>query len=246
MPVTVHGTPGQSISNADGRFGADSRRGAFFERRVGHALERCLAARDHDTHLFHDLAGFHNVAGAGLDPMTLTNMNIDHLILGGDSYMIVDAKGCGAGQLRVLAGKGELVRHDGTVRPQPWMDNQKHNALMGVVYRLTGGKQGRPVWVIPDETIYDESIGEARFLHYRSRRFVGLLAQLWELPLALGDIFPRQPGADPVDVQRIRAHLSDPDAPIRTVSETRSVEDILAEVRADLTEHGIGDVDQDV
>ena len=62
-------------------------------------------------HLFHDLGGFRDVAGHGYGPVSLGMTNIDHVILSGAQWLLVDAKGTGAGVLTTDAtGKGVLIR----------------------------------------------------------------------------------------------------------------------------------------
>ncbi|MEV4247787.1 hypothetical protein AB0J63_30765 [Streptosporangium canum] len=95
MSVTVHGTPGWSLSDSGGaKYGSAARRGAFHERQVARALEQWLTARLDHFDLFHDLAGFHQVRGAGLKPRSLGAADIDHGMLTGGTWLIVDAKGC--------------------------------------------------------------------------------------------------------------------------------------------------------
>lgn len=161
MAVTVYGSPGQSIRGA-GRFRDDARRGAFFEGITGRALERWLARRPGDFHLFHDLTGFQSVSGHGYGKMSLGAGNIDHVILGGAAWLMVDAKGTGAGTLTVDdQGHGVLVRPDGSTKPQPWLDSLAFYSAMGVLVRLTGLK-GFPAWLVPDVTTLADELDDAR------------------------------------------------------------------------------------
>jgi hypothetical protein len=209
MPAITHGQPGQTLSLTPVRGdAASSRRGAFFERRVAAAIEHWLGRRADTIHVFHDLTNFHDVKGANLTAVGLGQTNIDHLLLTGRGWVMLDAKGCGAGTLQVDdEGKGILVDTAGNVRPQPWMDDLHSYARAGIAYRLTGGKTGVPVWVLPEQTHYDESIAEARFAE-RGATILNIaeLAQaaLDELaPLA----FPA-PEADPQDIARLRRHVA--------------------------------------
>src|SRR5512143_2755257 len=163
MTVVAHGVPGCSLTAA-ARGGRDAaRRGSYFERVTGAALHRWLDERPDTCHLFHDVSDLRQVTGAGLPPLRLGGTNIDHVVLSGDGWLLIDAKGCGSGHLQVLNGKGVLV-HDGTVIPQPWMDETKAYARAGALVRLTAGKPGFLVWVVPDGTEYGSSITRARFL----------------------------------------------------------------------------------
>ena len=65
--------------------------------------------------MFHDLGGFRNVAGHGLRPVSLGSTNIDHVVLSGARWLLVDAKGTGAGTLTLdTLGRGVLIQADGT------------------------------------------------------------------------------------------------------------------------------------
>ncbi|MFC4016030.1 nuclease-related domain-containing protein [Nonomuraea purpurea] len=163
MSVTVHGTPGWSlIDSGAAKYGADARRGAFHEQQVAKALEQWLATRPDHFHLFHDLEGFHQVRGGGLDPLSLGTSNIDHLVLTGDTWLIIDAKGCGAGTLGLNPqGKGVLVKTDGTVVPQKWLDDGRAYSRGGVIYRLTDATQGQTAWIVPDSTLLHPSVQQA-------------------------------------------------------------------------------------
>ena len=170
MSVIVYGRPGASLEAGCGRrFGRDyARRGAFFERMTGGVLEGWLAdARGH-YHLLHDLTGL-GFADArpdvGLDRMDVGRANFDHVVLGGAGWLLVNAKGIGKGTLCLdEQGRGVLVREDGEVRRQPWLDKATANAYAGMLRRLTGA-QGSLAWVVPDWTVIDqESLAAARCL----------------------------------------------------------------------------------
>ncbi|WP_074352773.1 hypothetical protein [Mycobacteroides abscessus] len=159
-------------------------------------------------HVFHDLTRFEDVKGAGLPALSLGGSNIDHLLLTGCGWVMIDAKGCGAGTLGVDEdGNGILTDAAGNVRPQPWMDDLHSYSRAGVPFRLTGGKGGVPVWVLPDETGYDASIAGARFVQKEATVLSltelaqGALDQLWPLEAPA-------PEADPRDIARLRRHLS--------------------------------------
>lgn len=215
MPAITYGHPGQTLDRApvNGDV-ARSRRGAFFERRVAAAIDRWLNHRTDTIHVFHDLTNFTKVKGANLDAIDLGNSNIDHLLLTGRGWVMLDAKGCGAGTLKVDGqGKGILIDTAGNIRPQPWMDDLHSYSRAGIAYRLTGGKPGAAVWVVPEETDYDESIAEARFAE-RGATILNIkeLAEgaLDELePL----VFPATE-ADSRDIDRLRRHVAVDQYPI--------------------------------
>jgi hypothetical protein len=143
---------------------AVARRGGFIEEATARALEHWLARRldRAGLHLFHDLGRFRDVAGCGLPPLSLGTANIDHVVLSGARWLLIDAKGTGAGTLTTdSAGKGVLVRPDGSTRPEPWLDNGKTRSAAGVLVRLTG-LRGWPVWVVPDGTKNDPGLFKSR------------------------------------------------------------------------------------
>ncbi len=134
--VQVHGEPGQRLLEGGTRaYGAaGARRGSFIEQAVARALEHWLSRRRDRAglHLFHDLGGFRDVAGHGLPPVSLGTVNIDHVILGGARWLLVDAKGTAAGILTTdSAGKGVLIQADGSRLPEPWLDNTKTRSAAG-------------------------------------------------------------------------------------------------------------------
>jgi nuclease-like protein len=214
MGAVVHGRPGRSILEHSGLTAAErssARRGAFFEKQVARMLHRWLARRSDEVHVFHDLVGLNNVSGAGLKPLSLGGSNIDHLVLTGDGWLMIDAKGCGAGSLQVHDGKGVLMRDDGTSTPQPWMDDRTAYSRAGVPYRLTEGKGGAAVWVLPRVTTYDHpSFQRARFLSRGGHFYI-----LHDAELADGELDAALPAsgkpAEPRDVERLSVHLSAPD-----------------------------------
>src|SRR5437016_14586854 len=119
----VHGEPGQRLLDSGARaYGAaDAARGSFIEQAVARALEHWLSGRPDRAglHLFHDLGGFRDVAGHGSGPVSLGTANIDHVVLSGAQWLLVDAKGTGAGPLTTDGrGRGVLIRPDGTTHPQ--------------------------------------------------------------------------------------------------------------------------------
>ena len=160
------GVPGQSLREHGARkYGAaTASRGSFIEQATARALEHWLSRRPDcaGLHLFHDLGGFRDVAGHGLPPVRLGAVNIDHVVLSGARWLLVDAKGTGAGTLTIdSAGKGVLIQADGTERPEPWLDSTRTRAPAGVLVRLTG-LRGWPVWVVPDATKHDPEVLKAR------------------------------------------------------------------------------------
>ncbi|MEU8205631.1 nuclease-related domain-containing protein [Streptosporangium sp. NPDC049046] len=209
MSVTVHGTPGWSLSDSGGaKYGSDARRGAFHERQVARALEQWLNTRPEHFHLFHDLERFDQVRGAGMKPLSLGSANIDHVVLTGATWLVIDAKGCGAGTLGLdQDGKGALLKPDGTLVPQRWLDDRRSYSRGGIIYRLTGGIQGGTAWIVPDTTLLDPSIQHA----------------LCSTPGKGGPVLPMraisdgyfnrhfpalQPAADPAHIEALAAHLS--------------------------------------
>lgn len=218
MGAVVHGRAGQSLQEPDEWAWSgttNARRGAFFEQRVAQVLHQWLAGRRDEVHVFHDLVGLNNIVSVNprskLKPISLGGSNIDHLVLAEDDWLMIDAKGCGAGSLQVHQGKGVLVREDGSRKPQPWMDD--HNALSraGVPARLTD-KGGIAVWVVPEATSYEHpSFRTARFLDHKKAR----LCVLIDAEVAAGELddwlpVPATP-ADPRDVERLHRYVSAPD-----------------------------------
>lgn len=212
--VVVFGRPGLSARQNNGSEWSGTsraRRGAFFEERVAQALHQWLTRRTDTVHVFHDLVALNNITGAGLKPCSLGNSNIDHLVLAGDTWFMLDAKGCGAGSLRVEEGAGVLVASDGRRTPQPWMDERTAYSRAGVPYRLTNGKGGVAIWVLPSHTAFDEpSVLNAKFLTTGGRMTV-----LHDTELAAGALDELLPApalpADPRDIDRLRGHVSAPE-----------------------------------
>ncbi len=168
--IQVHGEPGRRLLEDGGRtYGAaGARRGSFIEQAVARALEHWLSRRPDRAglHLFHDLGGFRDVAGHGFGPVSLGTANIDHVVLSGARWLVIDAKGTGAGTLTTDArGRGVLVQEDGAERPEPWLDTTKMRSAAAVLIRLTG-LRGWPVWVSPDATGHDPQVLKARAFRY--------------------------------------------------------------------------------
>lgn len=166
--VNVHGSPGQRLREAGApKYGAaDARRGAYFEQVVARALEQWLSRRPDcaGLHLFHDLGGFDAVAGHGYGPLSLGTANIDHVVLSGEQWLMLNAKGIGSGTLTTDSrNRGVLIQKDGTVKAQRWLDSQEARPAAGVLVRLTG-LRGRPLWVLPDATTIDPGLSSARAL----------------------------------------------------------------------------------
>lgn len=216
MGVIIHGCAGRSVmeqSEGDAARRSAARRGAFFEQRVAQMLHRWLADRTDEVHVFHDLVGLNNISGAGLKPVSLGGSNIDHLVLTGDGWLMIDAKGCGAGSLQVRHGKGVLVREDGSCVSQPWMDERTAYSRAGVPFRLTGGKRGAGVWVVPEATIYDHpSVHQARFVSCGG-------CVLHDAEVASGELDALLPApaasANPLDVERVERYVSAPEVVYR-------------------------------
>ena len=208
--VCVHGTPGQRLLESGAhRYGtADASRGAFIERAVARALEHWLSRRPDRAglHLFHDLGGFRNVTGRGLGPVSLGRANIDHVVLSGAQWLLVDSKGLGAGTLTTdPEGRGVLVQADGTSVPQQWMDSTREWSAAGVLFRLTG-LRGWPVWVLPDVTTLDlPGLGKARA--FRSGGTVGQISDVYGGSLDEVLAVP-QPPADPDAVAALGRYVT--------------------------------------
>ncbi|MFI6883857.1 nuclease-related domain-containing protein [Streptosporangium canum] len=207
MSVTVHGTPGWSLNDSGGaKYGSDARRGAFHERQVAQALERWLTSRPDHFDLFHDLTGFHQVRGAGLKPLSLGSANLDHVVLTGATWLIIDAKGCGAGTLGVdSGGNGMLVKPNGTAVPQKWLDDGRAYSRAGIIYRLTDGMRGQTAWIVPDTTLLHPSVQQAAC----STRG-GIVLPMRALTDGYFDrYFPApQSAADPAHIEALSAYLS--------------------------------------
>ena len=179
MGVIVHGYPGRTLeSGGEARYGrASTRRGAWFEGVTARALERWLSARRAKTHLSHDLTGFQHVEGHGYPPVSLGAANIDHVILTGRGWLMVNAKDCGSGTLGTDSrGRGVLMHADGTLTPQPWLDDCRSYSHAGVLTRLTGLK-GCLVWVVPDGTSTTHPSAERA----RCLRYTGMIMTVGEL-----------------------------------------------------------------
>ncbi|MGI5292916.1 nuclease-related domain-containing protein [Nonomuraea polychroma] len=207
MSVTVHGRPGWSLrSSGDGKYGSEARRGAFHEEQVARALERWLTKRPDHAHLFHDLLGFDKVTGAGLASLSLGTANIDHLVLTGARWLMIDAKGCGAGTLGLDPhGKGVMVKPDGTCVPQPWLDERRSYSLGGIPYRLTDGITGLMAWITPDTTLLHPSLRTAACM-----RRGGVVLPMRALTDGYFDheLPPPQPAADAAHIARFSEYLS--------------------------------------
>jgi hypothetical protein len=208
--VTVHGKPGQSLQKTGSRkYGsAAARRGGFIEEAAAAALEHWLTRRRDcaGLHLFHDLGGFRDVAGHGYGPVSLGTANMDHVVLSGAGWLLVDAKGTGGGTLTIDArGRGVLVQADGAERPEPWLDNSKMYSAAGVLMRLTGHR-GCAVWVVPDATRLDPGVLKARAFRYG-----GTICSISEVRNGrLAERFPvPQPPADPEVVTALARYVTE-------------------------------------
>lgn len=208
--VRVHGVPGQRLLEGGARrYGAaDVSRGAFIERAVARALEHWLSGRPDcaGLHLFHDLGGFRNVAGHGLGPVSLGRANIDHVVLSGTQWLLIDSKGLGVGILTTdPAGRGMLVRADGTSEPQRWMDSTRERSAAGILFRLTG-LRGWPAWVLPDVTTLDLP-GLVKARAFRSGGTVGQISDVYSGSLDEVMRAP-QPPADPAAVAALVRYVT--------------------------------------
>ena len=206
----VHGSPGRSLREDGARmYGAAARRGAFIEEATARALERWLSGRPDcaGLHLFHDLGGFRDVTGCGLPPLSLGTANIDHVILSGGRWLLVDAKGTAPGTLTTdSAGRGVLIEPDGSRRPEPWLDNTKMRSAAGVLVRLTG-LRGWPVWVVPDATEHDPGVLKARA--FAPGGAICTIGDVYSGSLDEVLAVPQSP-ADPAAVAALARYLSSP------------------------------------
>jgi hypothetical protein len=232
MSVIVHGTAGGSISaSGPARYGGETaRRASAFEVSAGAALERWLGDMPGEFHLFHDLTGI-RVATRG-HGRSLGGANIDHVVLSDTGLLVVNAKGCGAGALEVRDGRGVLVRPDGTVRPERWLDLRRDYSLAAALVRDAelAGLRGRIAWVVPDTTDTSRaSLRSARCLRFvrlaerpvfgRSAlvsmgrvQFTGAVVQVHELLagrlLAIWPRFFDGSGADPRDIASVARYVA--------------------------------------
>ena len=209
--VQVHGEPGQRLLEDGARaYGAAcARRGSFIEQAVARALEHWLSRRPDRAglHLFHDLGGFREVAGHGFGPVSLGPANIDHVVLTGARWLVIDAKGTGAGTLTTDArARGLLVQADGTERPEPWLDLAMMHSAAAVLTRLTG-LRGWPVWVTPDVTSHDPEL-----LRARAFRRGGTICSISDVYSGSLDkiLPPPQPPASPASVEALAWYLVRP------------------------------------
>jgi hypothetical protein len=194
-------------------YGAAARRGAFIEEATARALEHWLSGRLDcaGLHLFHDLGGFRDVTGCGLPPLSLGTANIDHVILSGGRWLVVDAKGTAPGTLTTDgAGRGVLIEPDGSRRAEPWLDNTKMRSAAGVLVRLTG-LRGWPVWVVPTATKHDPEVLKARA--FRPGGAICTISDVYDGALDQVLAVP-QPPADPAAVVALIRYVTGaPDAP---------------------------------
>jgi hypothetical protein len=209
--IQVHGEPGRRLLEDGGRaYGAaGARRGSFIEQAVARALEHWLSRRPDRAglHLFHDLGGFRAVTGPGRGPVGLGTANIDHVVLSGARWLVIDAKGTGAGTLTTDArGRGVLVQADGAERPEPWLDTTKMRSAAAVLIRLTG-LRGWPAWVTPDATGHDPQVLKARAF-----RHGGTICSIGDVYSgSLDKVLPLpQPPADPDAVTALTRYLTRP------------------------------------
>src|SRR6266513_1343642 len=149
MPAipNVHGMPGSTLEANNSYGERDIGRGAFFEQVTARVLAGWLASRPdrNGIHVFHSLGGFGAVSGARLSAIDAgQKWDLDHLVLTGGKWIMLNSKGIGNGTLAVIGPppKGVLVKNDGTTKPQPWMDTNTSYTMAGIIYRLTGGMKG--------------------------------------------------------------------------------------------------------
>ncbi|PDP86051.1 hypothetical protein CQJ94_20165 [Glycomyces fuscus] len=180
--------------------GAVARHGAFFGRRVGQVLQEWLHGLPGVYHLFHDLAHLARGSEAG------EGAGVDHLVLTGAGWLLVGAQECGAGILGTDArGRGRLTTPGGETVAQPWMDTTRLRAQAEAARRLTHGKEGELVWVVPHQTGLDAlSVVRARLFEHG-----GTMCGLGRV--VAGSLAPVLPAPEPVDswdVERLAGHLA--------------------------------------
>jgi len=209
--VCVHGIPGQSLLKEGARkYGAaDASRGAFIERAVARALEHWLSRRPDcaGLHLFHDLRGFRDVTGHGYDRrVSLGKANIDHVVLTGAQWLLIDSKGLGAGTLTTGPDcRGVLIQAAGASEPQRWMDSTTERAAAGILFRLTG-LRGWPVWVLPDVTTLDFP-GMRKARAFRAGGTISQISDIYSG--SLDELLPvPQPPADPSHIAALARYVS--------------------------------------
>lgn len=216
-----HGTPGGSLDkiSAAARYGkGPAWRGAVIERATARALRTWLAGRPdaEKFHLFHDLGDFINVPGRVHEPtgkifppMNIGGRNIDHLILSGTQWVMIDSKGVGRGIIGTENGKGYLFKPDGTKQSLPWMNKMSHWGMVGCLWRLTG-LDGYPAWVYPSATDSRPDCLEAKCM---SRGSGGMcsISEVYEgwLDNLFGGNFEGLPilPADPAHVQALMPYV---------------------------------------
>ncbi|MEV0584497.1 nuclease-related domain-containing protein [Nonomuraea sp. NPDC050310] len=210
MSVTVHGTPGHSLTQSGAvKYGSASRRGAFHERQVAQALQQWLTVRPDHFHLFHDLGGFGDVTGGSKGVLNLGGSNIDHVVLGGTTWLIIDAKGCGAGVLGLDPdSNGILTRTDGSTLPQQWLDDGRAYSRAGIIYRLTDATAGQTAWIVPDTTLLHPDVCAAR-----CQKKGGIILPMRAITDGHFDhhFLQPQPAANPAHVDRLAARVSSPE-----------------------------------
>jgi hypothetical protein len=141
--------------------------------------------------------------------VSLGTANLDHVVLSGDQWLLVDAKGLGAGTLTTdAAGRGVLIQPDGTERPQRWLDSAMERSVAGVLVRLTG-LRGWPVWVLPDATTLGPEMTKARA--FRSGGTITQISDVYSGSLDEALPVP-QPPADPEAVAALARYLTAPPA----------------------------------
>ena len=203
----VHGTPARSLREGGPRkYGAaTARRGGFIEEATARALEHWLAGRPDcaGLHLFHDLGGFRDVAGCGLPPLSLGTANIDHVILSGARWVLVDAKGTAAGTHRQCR-QGRAYPAGRLHAPEPWLDNGKTRSAAGGLVRLTG-LRGWPVWVVPDGTKNDPGVFKSRA--FRDGGSICTIGDVYDGSLDQLLAAP-QPPADPAAVAALVRYIT--------------------------------------
>lgn len=184
--------------------------GAWFERQVAAALDRWLSRRPETVHVFHDLTRLDTVNGTSGRRLNLGTSNVDHLVLTGAGWIMIDAKRIGRGRLVVERGRGMLITPEGHRRPQPWMDDGRANSRAGCMFDLAKNMGGEMVWVVPDEVDYS-ALAHQPPRCVRKRGYILTLAELAAGELeAIRELRPPYRAADPVHVARLKEHINVP------------------------------------
>lgn len=190
------------------RYGPAARRGSYFEKAVARSLETWISKRPdrNSIHLFNDLDEFQSVPGIGtLPPLDVGPRNIDHVVLTGDRWLIIESKGIGAGTLRMAGTDVYLMQADGTLILQPWANSLEMWPMAGIMHRLTNGMRGQTVWIIPSSVTLHENLTGARFLSRGG--YIATVREIYQSHLNEA-LPPGRPPADPQLVEKLSRYVS--------------------------------------